>query len=315
LIDISVKKSHNIIKKGDFFSVYVNVTNGHEQEITIKEIRLFQPTGFIPIESTKPKRSHKLGILLNLLRPLLEFFGSSFMTVDWEDMIRGWYGAPKRAETTDKMKEPVEQPQLKKSQFSLNEVVLGPFIRHPLDIQIQPKATHREDFNLKAGWSGGLRPRPDTYTISGEVVYELQTKKYQSIKDIEVSIFPSVGSMLVGTLVGSVLGTIVKVLTGGPLRGIGLVTPNDKVVSPLSWGDVFNLLPLFFVNLILGLLIGIILMRKKDVQPFLTVEDFWGGILLGFFVGYLGLPFLFQFGNISPNTSGNLSGIANMTGS
>ncbi|MGB6533426.1 MAG: hypothetical protein WBF33_35510 [Candidatus Nitrosopolaris sp.] len=34
---------------------------------------------------------------------------------------------------------------------------------------IQSKNTYRSDFNLKAGWSGGLRPRPDTYRISGEV--------------------------------------------------------------------------------------------------------------------------------------------------
>jgi hypothetical protein len=40
-------------------------------------------------------------------------------------------------------------------------------------------------------------------------------------------------------------------------------------------------------------------MRKKDVQPFLTIEDFWGGILLGFLVGtngqmFLGLIKIFQ---------------------
>ena len=36
-------------------------------------------------------------------------------------------------------------------------------------------------------------------------------------------------------------------------------------------------------------------MRKKDVQPFLTVEDFWGGILFGFQVGYSGQQIFKQF--------------------
>jgi hypothetical protein len=32
--------------------------------------------------------------------------------------------------------------------------------------------------------------------------------------------------------------------------------------------------------------------RKKDAQPILSVEDFWGGVFVGFLVGYTGKSFL-----------------------
>ncbi len=77
--------------------------------------------------------------------------------------------------------------------------------------------------------------------------------------------------MLCGTLLGSFLGTMTR-------------NVNDIKLT---------LIPVILVNLILAFIVGIVLMRKKDVQPFLTVEDFWGGILLGFLVGFSGLQ-MFQ---------------------
>jgi hypothetical protein len=266
LIELSIKKSNNIIKKGDHFNIYVNVTNGHEKEITIKEMRLFQPSGFIALG----RRSKNIGAKLALLRPFAEFFGFKPALDYIYESLEGDVEYIKR--TTIRSTEGSVG-----SSDSKDEVILGPFIKHPQETIIQPKGTYREDFNLKAGWPGGLRPRPDTYTISCEVVYECDNKISYKTEDIEVSIFPSMGSMLVGTLLGSVLGTIVKVLTGGSLFNRN-VTIGDFKITPqsFSWSDVTGLIPLFFVNLILGLLIGIILMRKKDVQPFLTVEDFLG---------------------------------------
>jgi hypothetical protein len=37
--------------------------------------------------------------------------------------------------------------------------------------------------------------------------------------------------------------------------------------------------------------------RTGEVQPILTIEDFWGGMLAGFLVGYLGHEF---FGKVVP---------------
>jgi fluoride ion exporter CrcB/FEX len=86
--------------------------------------------------------------------------------------------------------------------------------------------------------------------------------------------------MLIGTLIGSLLGTVVNAIVPH--------VQNNKV--PIPGFEI--IIPQIFANLILGFIVGITLMRKKDVQSFLTVEDFWGGILLGFLVGYSGGQFL-----------------------
>jgi hypothetical protein len=76
-----------------------------------------------------------------------------------------------------------------KSRDEYRKVSATPNIEQEPDQRIQPKNTYRQDFNLKAGWSGGLRPRPDTYIISGEVEYRLEDKVYYKQINIEVSIF------------------------------------------------------------------------------------------------------------------------------
>ena len=81
--------------------------------------------------------------------------------------------------------------------------------------------------------------------------------------NIDVSIFPSLGTMLIGTLVGSFLGTIVHNIVPQIQQNGDVPTANLQIISLQ-----------IFANLILGFVVGITLMRKKDVQPFLTVEDF-----------------------------------------
>ena len=51
---------------------------------------------------------------------------------------------------------------------------------------------------------------------------------------------------------------------------------------------------------------------KKDVQPFVTIEDFWGGILLGFLVGTSGQVFLGLLKNLSTQGGSAIGG--NITG-
>ena len=51
---------------------------------------------------------------------------------------------------------------------------------------------------------------------------------------------------------------------------------------------------ILIANIILGIIAVIVFSRKKDIQPILAIEDFWGGILLGFIVGYTGKSFIEQ---------------------
>jgi hypothetical protein len=142
------------------------------------------------------------------------------------------------------------------------------------------------EFNMQAGRMLGLIPRPDTYTISIQVVYtfDLTTMHHKQL-NLDISIFPPVVGMLGGTLLGSLLGTTVSRM--------------QLITSPQV--NLQLLVPIFLANLILAFIASVVLIRKKDVQPLVTVEDFWGGLLLGFIVGFGGLALFGQITGITGN--------------
>jgi hypothetical protein len=71
--------------------------------------------------------------------------------------------------------------------------------------------------------------------------------------------------MLGGAIIGSGLGTFSKFL----------YTNNNDDINKVINQNLNFMIPSFLLNLVLAFIIGVVLMRKKDVQPFLTVEDFW----------------------------------------
>jgi hypothetical protein len=88
-----------------------------------------------------------------------------------------------------------------------------------------------------------------------------------------LSIRPSVFSVLIGSIVGAVIGAVARLL---------------QVQTPPTTQSVI-------VSLVLCIILGgmavIFMARKSDTQSFVSVEDFWGGILIGFLVGYTGTSF------------------------
>lgn len=143
-----------------------------------------------------------------------------------------------------------------------------------IDEQIQPNECHRFEFAYQAGRWFGYRPKPDTHIISCKVDFtdlddnhsnmpSVEDKKNtrQESTDIEISIFPSLSGMIFGTLIGSLLGTF-----------------SSSTYNMFDLSNIWHNFSIIIVNLILGFIAGIVLMRRKDVQSFITIEDLWGGI-------------------------------------
>jgi hypothetical protein len=264
MIQITTRFSNRIIKKGDYFTIYIDITNGHEKEISLSEVKISQPMGFLPVTIQEQKTGQQ-----SLWTRILKYF---------EKHGAGKTSTPNISSTPDTRSVRIVE---------MNEKIQGASLIHEPNTPVQPKTAYSEIFYLKAGWSGGLRPRPDTYTISCDVTYELEGKSFHNRTSIDISIFPSLGSMLVGTIVGSVLGTLVK----------ELLTRKELMheFQILGWeGTILPVFPILFTNVILGFIVAVVLMRKKDVQPFLTIEDFWGGILVGFLTSYTSAQLLGQ---------------------
>jgi hypothetical protein len=241
-------------------------------------VKLVSPLGFIPL--SEKKKHESLSDRLKAVR--VDLTSADLSTADFEisASLNGvkWRRKDSTVTTTDSEQPPTE------TSTTMQEVT------------VQPMETYRVSFNMQAGRRIGLIPRPDTYTISVDVIYTsiekttyASTEKTTHHKQLsrDISIFPPIAGMLAGTLLGSFLGTMIK----------NIQSPNLEF-----------LLPILLTNLTLAFIVGVILMRKKDVQPFVTVEDFWGGILLGFLVGFGGQALFEQITGI--NLVGNATSTA-----
>lgn len=268
LIKIGSNLSSRIIKKGDFFTIYIDITNGHEGPIDLREVKISQPMGFYPVTMERLKKLQMPGFAR-----LSELFGK----------LSG------SAQSVQPRRE--DDPNF--SFEEMHEKIRGGSIIHEMhDAIIQKNTAYTEIFTLQAGSTAGLHPRPDTYTIRCDVTYVFDGNIFHSSIEIDVSIFPSLSSMLVGTLVGAVLGTMLKEL----FSKTNLMKDFDTLGVP---GTLAPMIPILFSNMILGFMIAVVLMRKKDVQPFLTIEDFWGGILVGFLTSYTSSQILEQLSQMN----------------
>lgn len=94
----------------------------------------------------------------------------------------------------------------------------------------------------------------------------------------EISIRPSVYSIMFGSTIGGSVGSLARLLQINP---------------SLSWASFTNIdfLVGISVSIILSAVAIVFMARKSDTQAFLSVEDFWGGVLIGFLIGYTGASF------------------------
>jgi hypothetical protein len=124
---------------------------------------------------------------------------------------------------------------------------------------------------------------PSTYNLNMEIEYNADSYDQRDIIAYPLSIAASVGTMMFGAGFGSALGYFVKD-----------IFTEKTVLTAVTAGTTDTIIPAtlaFIANIVLGVMSVLIFSRKKDVQTLITIEDFWGGVLVGFVVGYMGKAF------------------------
>ncbi|MCP4104766.1 MAG: hypothetical protein GY749_04395 [Desulfobacteraceae bacterium] len=117
------------------------------------------------------------------------------------------------------------------------------------------------------------------YNISESV--ELNNTKQDDIFtntiSYELSIRASIYSVITGSAIGGLVGGVARILQLSQSSSASILTSTNALALAAA--------------IILGIMAIIFMARKSDSQSFISVEDFWGGILVGFFVGYTGTSF------------------------
>jgi hypothetical protein len=110
--------------------------------------------------------------------------------------------------------------------------------------------------------------KPASYKLHIEVEYEIAgTRNVDTIEHV-LQVKSSLSSIVLGAILG----------------GLGGWFASKGSTITFSLTDWISL----SVSLVLAAMAVVLFARKKDVQPLIAVEDFWGGIAIGFLVAYSG---------------------------
>ncbi|MBI3410585.1 MAG: hypothetical protein HY040_19790 [Planctomycetes bacterium] len=120
---------------------------------------------------------------------------------------------------------------------------------------------------------------PSTYRFNIDIQYRVGAGDWNTDSiPTTIQVRASLISVGTGAAVGAMVGWFVRKIAQG---------------ETLDWGWpafarlLMNLLGLA-ATMLLAVMGVLFVARKKDTQPFISVEDVWGGMVIGFMVGYQG---------------------------
>jgi hypothetical protein len=125
-----------------------------------------------------------------------------------------------------------------------------------------------------------------------EIIYEIDGKPNRDTVSYQLSVRSPLRAIIAGTIVGSIVGFIVR------------DNAKDQTLHTFfSTGDGVLDLTLSIVSHVIGAaMIVVAFARKKDAQPILSIEDFYGGLFIGFVAAYGGKSLLDQVTSLPAET-------------
>ncbi len=109
----------------------------------------------------------------------------------------------------------------------------------------------------------------------------------QVANDTPEQLFSNTTSVTV-TVKAALRSVILGGVGGGLIGSIGRSLQDARTLGALFSNHLGAALGALFLALILSGAGIMFSARKSDAQSFVTVEDFWGGLLIGFLIGYSG---------------------------
>jgi hypothetical protein len=143
-------------------------------------------------------------------------------------------------------------------------------------IVLEPGNTALKKFTVKT--LHDVMFTPALYTFHIEVQYEVDGKQHRDAGKQSFNIRAPLKALVYGSFWGALVGASLRALKEQP----------DNLGALLSLSS----LTAAIAGILIGAVIVVAFARKKDAQPFITVEDFFGGAFVGVIAGYVGFPLL-----------------------
>ena len=133
---------------------------------------------------------------------------------------------------------------------------------------IEPNCEAVAYFHLRT--SAWLFFTPTRQSLSTQVRYRIDRREKTQVITSDFEIKPPLSAIVIGAVVGALLGTLAKFFT---------------TVRQLEWQPLTLAMG---ASIVMALIASIALSRKAASQAFITVEDFFGGFVVGALIGYGG---------------------------
>ena len=146
---------------------------------------------------------------------------------------------------------------------------------------LQPGNSTTRTFTIRSRL--GMRFRPSRYKINIEIAYEIESVPNRETLSYSFQVRAPLASVLAGGLIGGAIGWFAK----------------NGTHAMWGWETGLNAL----AAMLLAFMGVLLLARKRDIQPVVSIEDFWGGLTVGFLVAYSGSGLISQL--IGTSASGH----------
>jgi len=159
----------------------------------------------------------------------------------------------------------------------------GGGVEHEADVPLQPGNSTVRVFTIRT--VNATFFVPSLYNLNIEIEYVMDGEANHDTVAYQMNIRAPLGAIITGAIVGAIIGYVVRVATDEQSVK-DILHPTAQSITVLR----------FFLGLVTSVLIaGMVVVafaRKKDAQPILSIEDFWGGLFIGFLSAYGGTALL-----------------------
>lgn len=305
LLGLVVSTSNDEIKAGSNFSIFVTATNPYDVPVTLYQVLTHVPVELLDINSYRifeskriqepsRKRLNPASRLVQLIKRRLERRHDLVHAQTGTAIALGTELSPQEAEsflanvyvknmTVDSASQATVAgiafhfPQNPTAQ-ELDAVMrrAADYRRGVIPVTLQPGDSVVRQFVLRTKSRVLFTPLAHIFEI--QATYSVDGLDHTVNIPFRLNIRAAMSSIVTGALFGAVLGSLVKALS---IQG--------SSIEPRSVARGLTVAVLASVAVVAAFA------RRSSAQPFVSVEDFWGGIVIGFSVGYFGFS---QFGGI-----------------
>ena len=296
---LMVSTSSPQVIAGSDFSIFVVIQNPYDVPITIQQVQTHIPIELIDVNGLKMelvKResdTKSLGMLKRIYNSILSRLtqiktysgiaiavGTDFdPTVDRE-LFKMDTMVSTMGEGSSIVGLALNFPQNPTSE-ELDQIFrrISDYRKGLIPVQLQPGDSMVRQFVLRTRHWLFFTPLSHKFQI--QVNYSSDGIDHTDTITYEQNIRSAFSAIIIGSITGAILGTLLKTLRG----------PSAPAIT--GW----SVLQALIVSSLSSIAVVIAFARKSSVQPIVSVEDFWGGALLGFTVGFFGFDqFLSLFG-------------------